>query len=258
MREDFYGDYFWLEDTHWWFYGRRQIVRTLLDRHLAEPPHGTPRRILDVGCGTGSNLIALASYGEVEGIDSDEEAVRLCRRRGLVHVRRLSPPPLPHEDGALDLVTALDVLEHIDDDGAMLREVFRVLRPGGLFLATVPAYRFLWGLQDEVSHHRRRYRAGALGERVAAAGLSVRRLTYFNTILFGPIAAVRITRRLRSGGSSSRYMSDFHMTTGRLANRVLSTVFSAEAGIIVRRDLPFGVSLLVLAQRPADARRGAD
>src|SRR3954452_13936037 len=211
MREEFYGDYFDYEDWHWRFAGRRRIILNFLDRYLGPPSQTRGRRILDVGCGTGSTLGALERYGTAEGVDPDPEAVRFCLERGLERVRQGTPPPLLFRDDAFDLVTALDVLEHVDDDVALLREIRRVIRPGGAALLTVPAYEFLWGAQDEISHHRRRYTARVLRERMEGAGLAVHRLTYFNSFLFPTIAAVRIGRRLLPRDREKAPQSDFEM-----------------------------------------------
>jgi SAM-dependent methyltransferase len=160
---------------------------------------------------------------------------------------KLVPPgaPLPFPDDAFDLVTTLDVIEHIDDDVAALAELRRVLRPGGRLLVAVPAFMFLWGKQDEVSHHRRRYTARTLRRALAQAGFGVDRTSYFNTILFLPVAAVRLGRRLvRRPGARQ---SDFDLGPASL-NRLLGAVFGVEASLVARRDLPFGVSVLALAR----------
>src|SRR5260370_39392094 len=130
--------------------------------------HG--RRILDVGCGTGTMLTHLASCGKAAGVDIDEEAIGFCRERGLQDVRLGEAANLPFADGSFDLVTALDVVEHLDDDVGALVEMKRVLRPDGHILVTVPAHRFLWGDQDEVNMHKRRYTAPELRRRLAESG----------------------------------------------------------------------------------------
>ena len=158
MREDFYPYYFRIEDRHWWFVGRRRVILGLLDDALG-PGDARGRRVLDVGCGTGTMLSHLERYGEPIGIEADDQAVAFCRARGVTRVRQADPPPLPFDDSRFDLVTALDVLEHVDDDQRLLGEMRRVLRPGGVALVTVPAFRALWSAQDVVSQHRRRYRA---------------------------------------------------------------------------------------------------
>jgi SAM-dependent methyltransferase len=246
--KDFYAEYFEIEDRHWWFVGRRRIFTRLLDEALAPAPAGG-RRILDFGCGTGTMLGHLARYGEAHGVDFDPEAVRFCALRGVERVQLVTEGRLPFADATFDLVTALDVLEHIDDDVAAVAEIRRVLRPGGLLLASVPAYRFLWGAQDEISHHKRRYVARELRASLTGGGLAVQRVSYFNTLLFPPIAAIRILRPYRPGSADLR--SDFGMTRAGRLNEVLARLFSLEQGLVARLRLPFGVSLLALAVRPA-------
>src|SRR5688500_17949105 len=127
------------EDTHWWFAGRRRLIACALDRALGLlPPAAGPRRLLDVGCGTGANLELLARYGEASGVDVSAEALAFCRARGLTRVHLGAAERLPVPDASVDVVTALDVVEHLDDDRAGLREMRRVLRPGGCALIFVP------------------------------------------------------------------------------------------------------------------------
>ena len=215
MDEAFYRSYFEIEGRHWWFLGRRRLfLRLIEDRFGARRPID----MLDFGCGTGAFLEHLERFGAVSAVDSD---------------------------ASFDLATTLDVVEHIDDDVAALAELRRVLRPDGVLLVAVPAFMFLWGKQDEVSHHKRRYTARTLRAALHYAGFAVERTSYFNTLLFPPIAAVRVGRRLlRRPGSAE---SDFDLGPAML-NRALGALFGAEAGIVARRSLPFGVSVLALAR----------
>jgi SAM-dependent methyltransferase len=238
-----------VEDVHWWFVGRRRILLQLLDRYVGRG-HEDERQILDVGCGTGTMLAYLASYGKAQGVDVDEEAVGYCHERGLLDVRLGAAETLPFEDGSFDLVTALDVIEHLDDDAAALREMRRVLRPGGRILVTVPAHRFMWGDQDEVNMHKRRYVATELRDRLTANGFDVLRLSYMNAFMFAPIAAVRLLRRLQHRlrpGTTAK--SDFRFPAPRPVNFLLAGIFGAEAPIIRRVDIPLGVSIVALAQK---------
>src|SRR5436190_14856243 len=150
-----------VEETHWWFAGRRRIIKSFLGRLCCEITSGNGGRnsvnILDVGCGTGANLEMLSEFGEAEGVDISGEALTFCRERGLENVKQGEAEALPFEDSSFDLVTGLDVVEHLDDDHEGLKEMRRVLRPGGHVLVFVPAFMFLWGVQDDISHHRRRY-----------------------------------------------------------------------------------------------------
>jgi SAM-dependent methyltransferase len=204
-------------------------------------------RALDFGCGTGAFLPHLERYGAVSAVDGDEAAVAFCHQRGrteVVHVP--ADAPLPFEDGTFQLVTAFDVLEHIEDDVTALVELRRVLAPGGVLLLSVPAFMFLWGDQDAISHHFRRYRAPQLAARLREAGFTVEKTSYFNTLLFPPIAAVRVIRRLLRAPSAER--TDFTIGPPAL-NAVLGRAFGAEAIAVTRARLPFGVSALAVARR---------
>ncbi|HZG53808.1 MAG TPA: class I SAM-dependent methyltransferase, partial [Pyrinomonadaceae bacterium] len=159
MERHTYAIMYEVEGSHWWFAGRRRILESFIRSIVAALNlQGRARpRILDVGCGTGANLEMLAQFGEAEGVDVSEDALAFCRARGLGQVKLGAAEQLPYADASFDLVTALDVVEHLDDDAAGLREMRRVLRPGGRALLFVPAFMWLWGVQDDVSHHRRRY-----------------------------------------------------------------------------------------------------
>jgi SAM-dependent methyltransferase len=246
MEQDFYSRYFELEDRHWWFVGRREIFLRTLDRHF-RPRAPDDARLLDVGCGTGTMLGYLSRYGRAQGVDASHEAVGFCRERGVDGVIHADGVPLPFDDSSFDLVTALDVVEHVDRDDELLAELRRITKPGGMLLVSVPAFRFLWGPQDEISHHKRRYTAPELRERIVAAGWSIDRLTYFNTLLFPPIAAIRLLRRDRP---DKPLRSDFELTKPGRANALLARAFSFEAPLVDRFDLPFGVSLLAVASAP--------
>lgn len=236
-----------MEDVHWWFVARRRIFLSLLDRYLKDGS-ATPPRILDVGCGTGTMLTYLARYGVAEGIDMDEDAIQYCHQRGLTRVSQAGADRLPFADGTFGLVTALDVIEHIDDDRAALHEVLRVLSPGGSFLVAVPAYRFLWGRQDDINLHKRRYVARELRQRLASTGFEVVRLSYINAVLFPAIAAVRLVRHLLPKPENVK--SDFTFPAPRPLNFLLGHVFGAERFVVNRFDIPFGVSIMALARKP--------
>jgi SAM-dependent methyltransferase len=243
MRLEFYSTYFALEEEHWWFVGRRRIFTELLEKWLAAD---RPLQVLDFGCGTGAMLSRLDRFGTVTAVDAEAEAVRFCRQRGRERVLHVpAGAALPFEDDSFDLVTALDVIEHIEDDATALSELLRVLRYSGSALITVPAYNFLWGDQDEISHHYRRFTAKSLRETLERAGFTIEHLSYFNTFLFLPIAAARLTRRLRRPPRGDR--TDFTLAEER-TNRLLTHVFGAESRLVKRYRLPFGVSLLALAR----------
>jgi SAM-dependent methyltransferase len=231
-----------IEVDHWWFVGRRRLFARIVDE-LGVPADAA---ILDVGTGTGANLRLLRDLGfaRVTGVDFSPEAIRFCAEKGLGAVEQGDVRALPFADGRFDLVFATDVVEHVDDDLAALREIRRVLTPGGQVLLTVPTFPILWGLQDEVSLHRRRYRLGELLARLDAAGLSAQRHFYFNYLLFLPIlAARRLIRLLRI-----RLDSEGEVNTKWL-NRLLALVFLCDVNTAPWLRPPVGVSALVVARR---------
>jgi SAM-dependent methyltransferase len=235
-----------VEGSHWWFAGRRRILESFV-REIVEDlklPAGQRLRSLDVGCGTGANLEMLAQFGDTEGVDVSEDALAFCRARGLSNVRRGAAESLPYDDGEFDLVTALDVVEHLDDDLAGLSEMHRVLKVNGRALLFVPAFMWLWGVQDDVSHHRTRYTLPRLRARVEAAGLEVERATYANVTFFAPILAGRLVMR----ALSLRPASENNVNVSAL-NGVLGRVFGAERHWLRRFNLPFGVSAIIVARK---------
>ncbi len=235
-----------VEGAHWWFAGRRRILSGFLDDIMASMhvPDGRRPRILDVGCGTGANLELLANYGEAEGVDVSEDALKFCRERGLTNVKLGAAEHLPYADKSFDLVTALDVVEHLDNDVAGLKEMQRVLRPGGRSLLFVPAFMFLWGVQDDVSDHRRRYTIAQLKRSVAAAGLELERATYANLTFFAPILAGRLLMRM----TGLRPQSENNINVPAL-NGLLGRVLGAESSVLRRANLPLGVSAVCVARR---------
>lgn len=232
------------EERHWWYRGRRRVLAAVLDR-LALPADA---RILDAGCGSGRNMVDLARRGTVAGVEPAPSSLEVARARGVGEVRPGSlEQPLPFAGAAFDLAVALDVLEHLRDDGPAWRELARVVAPGGRLVVTVPQYAWLWGEHDVVSHHHRRYTRELLVARAAQAGWSAERLTAFNTALLPAIAAARLAQRLRR---SAQPADDLARTPQGVVNEALERVLAAEAAWIRRgRDLPAGVSLLAVLRR---------
>lgn len=241
-----------VEESHWWFVGRRQIIKSFLERVLRalkadradDGGHGTAIKILDVGCGTGANLEMLSEFGEAEGVDVSVDALSFCQARGLVNVKQGAAEALPYADNSFDLVTGLDVVEHLDDDLAGLKEMRRVLRGEGRVLLFVPAFMFLWGVQDDISNHRRRYTLAGLKQVVTAAGFEVERATYVNISFFAPILLGRLLMR----ATGFRPASENNLTIGAL-NGLLGRVLGAESSILRHVNFPFGVSVICVARR---------
>jgi SAM-dependent methyltransferase len=231
-----------VEDSHWWYVGMQCLAAALLDR---EDALRAELRVLDAGCGTGGTTAWLARYGAVVGVDIAAEAVPFWRPRGLTRVARGSVDALPFASGAFDLVTCFDVLYHqqVTHEATVLAEFWRVLRPGGWLLLRVPAYAWLHGAHDDAVHTRRRYTRGDITGAVRAAGFSVAVATYGNAVLFPLAAAKRLSERWL--GPSQAEMS----LPPRLVNSAFTIALRAEARVLRRWSLPWGLSALVLGRK---------
>lgn len=241
-----------VEDWHWWYQVRREILDQIL-RELgpslpaAHAPAG--RRLLDIGCGTGGSSLVMSRHGQVVGLDRARRSFQLSLDRPYRHRVVGTAERLPFGEGSFDVVAALDVLEHLDDDIAGAAEIRRVLVPGGAAVIFVPAWQILWGKNDEFSHHRRRYRRGTLRRAVEGAGLLVERLLYFNGLLFLPTLVARLSERLVPGAVGRLEYQDRRT----LLNDVLAAVFRLEVPLLRRSlpSLPVGTSVCCVARRPA-------
>jgi SAM-dependent methyltransferase len=232
-----------IEETHWWHSARRRIVLDWVNQRY---PGRRDLDMLDAGCGTGLLLQQLKPLGKAEGVDISEEALEFCRKRGLTNVRRADVLDLPFEAGSFDMITALDVLEHLDDDVGALREFSRVLKPGGRVFSFVPAHRWLWSLQDDISHHRRRYTARTLREAVERSGLATERQSYVSTFLLPVIFLGRQWLKVRLKFRDADTENDLHP---EWSNGMLKSVFLSEIPILRRTNMPFGASLLSVARK---------
>jgi SAM-dependent methyltransferase len=233
MEPEAYREMAATEGRHWWFSGRRAILTSVIERFELS----RKAKILELGCGTGGNLEMLSRFGEVAAMETDDaaRAIALEKTGGRFEIRAgRCPDRIPFAGRRFDLVCMIDVLEHVDEDGATLEALRGLLAPDGRALLTVPAYRWMWSRHDEFLHHKRRYTAGELRSKAVGAGLRVTTLSYFNTLLF-PLAAT--ARLLNVEGSD---------VPPAPLNRLFQAVFSTERFVVGRLALPFGVSLLAV------------
>lgn len=240
MEEQLYQQFYNVEDDHWWFKARRSILMTYL---LQRVKVKTRLKLLDVGCGTGAFLAGASRHFDVYGTDNSSEAIKFCRQRGLGNLYEGTLEGY-NSPTMFDVITLLDVIEHIDDDVGVLRRVRTLLGKGGHVLVTVPAYKWLWGAHDEVNHHKRRYTKTGLKNVVNDAGFFIEHISYFNTILF-PVAAVR---RMAARLTHTREAEDFEIP-GTLTNAMLRSVFGVERYLLPYMSFPFGLSVLCWATR---------
>jgi SAM-dependent methyltransferase len=228
------------EDRHWWYRGRRRVLARVIDG-LALPARA---RILDAGCGSGRNMVDLARRGTVTGIEVSDASVALARERGAGEVIAGSVMQMPFADDSFDLAACLDVIEHLEDDLGALRELRRVVAPGGALLVTVPAYQWLWSGHDEVNHHQRRYTAGSLRRVAEQAGWRQARSTHFNSLLLPVAVALRVLDRFSRKTTESSL--DLWVPPAPL-NWLLERPLLLEAALIGGgARIPAGLSLLAV------------
>jgi SAM-dependent methyltransferase len=227
-----------LDGRHWWYRARRDILEALIRRRIALPEHA---RILEIGCGTGHNVMMLKRFGAVDAIEIDPAARTLARQRLGKEVGSASLPDLPGvEDGAYDLVAILDVLEHVGPDREALVGIGKKLRPGGRILITVPAHPWMWSAHDVVNHHQRRYTRKSLRKVIASAGLKLDMMSYFNSLLFPLAAASRLAGRIAGKDDSGDALPPAPV------NRLFEFLFGLERHAIGRVSLTPGVSLVAI------------
>lgn len=228
-----------LDQQHWWYVARREVLAALI-RRTVRPPKGAA--ILEVGCGTGHNLGMLGEFGTVDALELDPQARKLAERR-------LGKPifavPLPEMRGVperhYDLIAALDVIEHLEDDRAAIESIARRLKPGGKFLMTVPAHQWMWSAHDVANHHQRRYSHAALRRLFGGGLLRLDKSGYFNSLLFPLAVADRLGSKLRGKDSADLVLPPAWL------NQSLEKGFAFERHAIGRVPLPPGLSLFAVA-----------
>jgi len=239
MERSVYREMAELDDRHWWYRARRNILADLIRREVSLPPKA---RILEIGCGTGHNLEMLARFGKVDALELDDEARGIAERR---LGRKVMSAPLPELAGVpgrrYDLIAALDVIEHIDDDSAALAAIAGKLKRGGKLVMTVPAHAWMWSAHDVVNHHKRRYSKAGLRRLIEGSPLRLERIGYFNSLLFPVAVAERMSSKLRGKDNA-----DVKLPSAPV-NAALEAVFAAERHLVGRLPLPPGLSLFAVA-----------
>jgi len=242
MNIDEYKTLHGFEDFYWWHVGRREVVKDVLGRILKQKKNS----ILEIGCGTGGNGKTLSKFGEVIGIDSSEEAVRFCEGKGFreVVLGRGEQTSFPSEH--FDLVIALDVFEHMENDEAAFRESLRILKKGGYLFLTVPAYQFLWSEHDDALDHKRRYTVSQLRSKIQIAGFEIVKLSYLVTFLFLPIVLYRLGKELLGQRDKKRTS---YVIVPAWINNFFVVLLRFESSMLKYIDFPFGTSIICIARK---------
>jgi SAM-dependent methyltransferase len=246
VKQGEYATMFEMEDTHWWYLGHRHLYIYLLERYCPEAARG---KVLDAGCGTGGITQWFRERFNPEhlaGIEICEEAIAHCRERGLDDIQCCPVEDIHFPDDSFDLVTCFNVLYHhdVESDLEALKEMRRVLAPGGYLLISLPALRMLRGKHDQAVEGIRRYRSEKLGQLLLEAGFDPIRITYFNLFLLPVMVAYRIWTRIKDG---ENIHSDFWLPPVTV-NKVLESVLILESRMVRHIDLPLGSSLIAIAR----------
>jgi len=242
MENKIFDEMYKVENQHWWFVARRKIIESAIrQQNLAQNSV-----IFDAGCGNGDNLAFLSRHGAVQAMERDERALSKAKEREIGEIFQGElPNAIPSEirkDN--DLIVLLDVLEHIDDDGGSLAALSHYIDDKGRLIMTVPAYQFLWTIHDELHHHKRRYTVGSLRKVIENNGWNISYISYFNCFLF-PLALID---RMKQKIFSTNENGDLKMPP-KLINVLFEKIFALESRFIGKIKFPFGLSILVVAEK---------
>jgi len=248
-----YQRMFDLEDHHWWFQGRIDLMRRMVLKHCP-PVSGRRPRLLDLGCGTGLFLTDQGRDMIAFGLDFSAEALEFTRTRGVSGLVCADSQLMPFVSESFDIVTAFDLIEHVERDDALIAEAYRVLRPGGVLLMAVPAHPYLLGEHDDALHHKRRYSWNQFDRLFDPSIWSRRRMTWTFSLIYPVAALVRSIRNILP--RSDNPTADTNLTPTWL-NRVLLGWHRLENTWAETHDLPFGLSILTVREKNADRGKAA-
>lgn len=250
MEKEEYQRLYDFENFYWWHIGRRYIIKSLISQIFPKKNS----QILDVGCGCGGNFNTLSQFGKVIGLDESPEAIKFCQKRGFKDLILGKAENINFPEEYFDLVVALDLFEHIDDEKKVLEEFYRVLKKDGYILITVPAYQFLWSEHDEALGHKRRYTLSTQRDLIKRAGFNIVKESYFITFTFPFIFGYRIYKKIFGKNKKGYNKSDYVILPSFLNNFLIFSL-KLEAFLVRYLTFPFGVSITCLAQKPENIKK---
>tara|TARA_B100000519_G_scaffold198884_1_gene209152 strand:+ start:115 stop:852 length:738 start_codon:yes stop_codon:yes gene_type:complete len=244
MLKDYENYYHQIEDKHWWHISRRDMIIKLIKWQDLDKNY----RVLDIGCSTGKfvkEALKLSS-ANIFGIDISETAVKECEKNGLENIYLMSGDKTTFDDNSFDIVIASDCLEHMENDSKTLKEWNRIIKPNGKLIIFVPAWKTLWSNLDEMSHHYRRYSYSDLKMKLIDADFNIHRLSFWNVLLFIPILIYRKIESLTRTNNVNQLQSSI---PSNFINELLKSILKIENRIIIKHNLPIGVSLFAICSK---------
>lgn len=246
MQNHLYKEMYELGNKHWWFLSKKKIVLSMIRKYL---PEEKDLKILDIGCGSGLMLNALEKIGKVYGLDSSQKAINFSSQNfnGIIK-KGFLPHDIPYANETFDIITVLDVLEHIEDDQTSLNKMKDLLTNEGILIITVPANMHLWSHHDYIHHHFRRYTKDDLYKKIILSGLKIQKISYYNSLLYIPIY---IVRKFNNIFRKTKVTSDLKLPC-KIVNFILKTIFSFEQIYLKKFNFPQGVSLIAICKNHSE------
>jgi SAM-dependent methyltransferase len=243
MQEVVYHSNFSIEESYFWFLARNKIVNKVF-QSITNLPKGD--NVIDIGCGTGGFAKILSENYKVTCLDTEPIALEYCSKRGLSDLHNCILSDFQKGDRKLTAAFMLDVIEHIEDDKSVVKEVYDLLEPGGYFISTVPAYQWLWSYHDVMHMHYRRYNINNFSNLIQNAGFQVKYSSYFNTFLFPPAFLKRMLDKTDPNDIKGKPPVD---EVAPWMNKLFKSIFSAESSFLPNLSFPFGLSIIVVSQK---------
>lgn len=235
------------EKTFWWHIGKKALVKDVMQRYF---PQGASK-ILEIGSGAGEITKLLQDYGEVYANDISSEAINFCREKGIKNTLEgdINELDLTAFRESFDIVLALDVLEHIQEDTETMGKVMGLLKPGGKFFVNVPAYKFLWSAHDEALYHKRRYAAYEIRTKLREQNFEIVKQSYFVFFVFPGIAFFKV---LSNFIGNDAYPQTSYILLPKRINNLFVKLLQLESKLLEHINLPFGTTITLVAKKPTD------